>query len=194
MWRHFKSTMNLLNTFRGLASLVFLLFLSSTVYAEVCVWRNPERTMTKIFPEARDYESVDAKISAEKLKLIEKRSGRPLDSGERGLWIYYGLKGNNAETLGYILTDAEKGEYGVIEIIVGVTPGGKVKGVYIQRAREKNKEFKSKEFLEQFIGKTKDDTIQIGKDIKAQSVLATEEVAYGVRKMLVMYDELRKRR
>jgi hypothetical protein len=39
-----------------LALIVF--FTSSTIFAEVCVWRNPERTMIKIFPEAGDYKTI----------------------------------------------------------------------------------------------------------------------------------------
>jgi len=53
------------------------------------------------------------------------------------------------------------------------------------------KEFKGKEFLKQFNGKTEKDPIRIGKDIKATSAVPTEQVAFGVRKMLVMYDELK---
>jgi Na+-translocating ferredoxin:NAD+ oxidoreductase RnfG subunit len=169
-------------------ALIFAFF--AEALADVCVWRDPERTMTKLFPEAKDYLTIDKKISAEVRERIERRLGKPLDPGERENWIYYEIKGSNGETLGHILTDAEKGEYGAIEIVMGVTPNGKIIGLYIQRARERDKTFRSKEFLEQFTGKTKEDRIQIGKDIKAESTVATEQVAFGVRKMLVMFDEL----
>lgn len=177
----------------GLLSWLFsllLLFAPSVSHADVCVWRDPERTMSRLFPNANDYETIDRKISSEKLRLIENRLGRPLGTGERENWVYYRIRGNNAETLGYVLTDAEKGEYGAIEIVMGITPDGKVIGVYIQRARERDREFKSKEFLDQFVEKTKEDLIRIGKDIRAESSLPLEQVAFAVRKMLVMFDEL----
>jgi len=184
----FKSTLSSSVIFRTLVTVVVIIALIGEVFADVCVWRNPERTMTKLFPTAKDYLTIDKKIASDVRERIERRLGKPLDPGERENWIYYELRGTNGGTLGYILTDAEKGEYGAIEIVMGVTPDGKIMALYIQRARERNKAFKSKEFLEQFKGKSKDNSI--GKDIKAESALATQQVAFGVRKMLVMFDEL----
>lgn len=191
MLRHCRSIMSLPDSFKLLAIPIVAVFWVSTVYADVCVWRDPERTMSRLFPNANDYETIDRKISSEKLRLIENRLGRPLDPGERENWIYYRIRGNNAETLGYVLTDAEKGEYGAIEIVMGITSDGKVIGVYIQRARERDRGFKSKEFLNQFVEKTKEDPICIGKDIKAESSLPLEQVTFAVRKMIVMFDELK---
>lgn len=170
---------------------VAVLLAASTAHADVCVWRDPERTMQKIFPQARDYETIERKISGEKARVIENHLGKPLDPGERHDWIFYKIRGNKGETLGYVLTDAEKGEYGAIEIVMGITPDGEVIGVYIQRARERDRGFKSKEFLDQFVGKTKENQIRIGKDIKAESSLPVEQAAFAVRKMLVMFDELK---
>lgn len=174
------------------ALLVVLLVVSlvSESFADVCVWRDPERTMTRLFPKAKDYETIDRKISNEQRDRIEQQLGKPLDPGERENWLYYRIRGEKGEPLGYILTDAEKGEYGVIEIVMSIATDGKIIGLYIQRARERDKEFKSKEFLDQFIRKTKSDPIQVGKDIKAKTSLPTEQVAFGVRKMLVMFDQL----
>lgn len=186
----FKSTSSFSVTFRMLVSLVIIFAFFSEALADVCVWRDPERTMIRLFPKARDYETIDKKILTEQRTRIEQQIGKPLDPGEREGWIYYTIRGENGKPLGYILTDAEKGEYGVIEMVMGITTDGKIIGLYIQRARERDNEFKSKEFLDQFVGKTKEVPFQIGKDIKAKSSLPTEQVAFGVRKMLVMFDEL----
>lgn len=186
----FKFISNFSVTFRIAVALVVLFSFSLELLADVCVWRDPERTMTRLFPKARDYETIDKKISTEQRARIEKQIGKPLDPGEREGWIYYTIRDENGEPLGYILTDAEKGEYGVIEMVMGITTDGKIIGVYIQRARERDKEFKSKEFLDQFVEKTKGEPIQIGKNIKVKSSVPTEQVAFGVRKMLVMFDEL----
>ena len=193
MWRHSRLILSLPSSFKTLVVLVFLLFISSTVYADVCVWRNPERTMIKIFPDAGDYKTITKIISEEKRKIIEERLGEKLAPGESKDWIYYEITGSKSETLGYIIADAEKCEYGVIEIVMGISTDGKVKGVYIQRSSEKEKEFKSREFLEQFIGKTINDPVQMGGDIKAESQsIAVKAVILGVRKMLIFYDELGK--
>lgn len=191
MWRRFKFIMSLPSIFNLMMALIFTVFAPSAVYADVCVWRDPERTMSRLFPGAKDYETIDRKISGERLKLIEKRLGKELDPGERENWIYYKIRDSRGQTLGYVLTDAEKGEYGAIEIVVGITPDGRIVGVYIQRAREMDKEFRSKEFLAQFAGKTNADPVQAGKDIKGGKTVPVERVAYGVKKVLVMYDELK---
>lgn len=177
--------------FKGLIVLTVIFALVAESFADVCVWRDPEKTMSKLFPTAKDYKSIDRKISPEKRQAIEQRLGRPLDPGEREDWIYYQLTDAKGQTLGFVIADAEKGEYGVIEVVMGITTDGKVKAVYVQKARERNKEFKSPEFLAQFAGKTQKDAIQIDKDIhvKERSIAATE-VAFAVRKMLVFHDEL----
>lgn len=177
--------------FKSLTALIMIFAIVAESLADVCVWRDPEKTMSKLFPAAKDYKSIDRKISPEKRQTIEQRLGRQLDPGEREDWIYYRLTDAKGQALGFAIADAEKGEYGVIEVVMGITTEGKVKAVYVQKARERNKEFKSPEFLAQFAGKTHKDLIQIGKDIhvKERSV-ATNEVAFAVRKMLVFYDEL----
>ena len=171
--------------------LVTLLLAGSTAQAEVCVWRNPERTMKKIFPEAGDYKTITLSINDQKRELIEQQLGQKLTSGERKEWIYYKITDKKAGILGYIVADAEKGEYGAIELVMGITPGGQIEGIYVQRSRERDKEFKSKEFLGQFVGKSIKDHIQIGDDIKGnKESVAAELVVFGVRKLLIFYDKL----
>ena len=184
--------LNSWNICRSLLAIVILVIVASvSVFADVCVWRNPERTMAKVFPKAHDYKTVDLKISAEKRAAIEQRLGKALDPGERETWTYYEIIGNDKSLLGYIIADAEKGEYGVIEIVMGLSTEGVVQQVYIQRARERDKEFKSKEYLVQFVGKSKEDPLKLGQDLKATATLPTQQVAFGVRKMLIMFDELK---
>jgi Na+-translocating ferredoxin:NAD+ oxidoreductase RnfG subunit len=192
MRRQCKPILNLQSSFRALLTLSLFLLGLQFAYADVCVWRNPERTMTKIFPEAGDYKTITKIITNEQKENIEKRLQDKLTPGESKDWIYYEITGAKTETLGYIIADAEKGEYGVIEMVMGITPDGKVKGIYIQRSMERDKEFKSKGFLEQFIGKTTSDTFKIGSDINVTNEsIAVKAVILGVRKMFIFYDELR---
>lgn len=189
--RHCRSITSFRDSFRFLLP-VWLLLVSSAAHAEVCVWRNPERTMTRIFPDAGDYKTIIKGISGEKKGSIEKRLGAPLDPGESKEWMYYEIMDGKGSLLGYIIADAEKGEMGIIEIVMGITPDGKVVSVYVQRARERDKEFKSDEFLKQFTGKNVKAHVEIGNDIKAAAdSTSVRAVVFGVRKMLVFYDELK---
>lgn len=184
-------------------SIIFLLALFSVtpgpaaaqeVY--ICVWTNPERTMTRIFPEAKDYRTVTKKISPQELQTIEDRLKAKLLPGQRETYQYYEMLDSNGDLLGHILAASQKGEYGAIEFVFGIDLDLKIKGIYIQRARERDAEFKKPEFLEQFIGKKlKDaDTMDIGKGITAQTKIATAAVVSGVKKELVAFDELAVRR
>lgn len=183
--------------FRSIGFLVglFSLILITSVSAQevfICVWRNPERTMAKIFPEARDYKTITEKISLQELKIIEERLGSQLLPGQRETFQYYELLDGNGELLGYIVAAAQRGEFGVIEFVFGLDLDIKINGIYIQRARERDREFGKREFLEQFIGKSVQDVdkMQIGKNIKAEKTIGTAAVILGIRKELITLDEL----
>ena len=170
--------------------LALLAGLAAPAAADICVWRDPDRAMSRLFPSAGDYRTIDVKISPQALTRIEKKLGKTLDPGESADWIYYAITGRKGEVIGHVLTDAERGQYGTVEIVLGLGVDGKVASLYIQRSRERDKALKSKEFLDQFIGKSVADPMRLGEDIKASRSTGAELAAYGVRKMLVMYEEL----
>lgn len=159
----------------------------------ICVWRNPERTMTRIFKGAKDYRTVTRKISKEQLATIENRLGSRLLPGQRETFQYYEMLDSAGNILGYIIAASQKGEYGAIEFVFGLDMEGKIIGIYIQRARERDKEFKKEGFLKQFIGKgIKDiDELEIGEAIKAKKTVGTTAVLLGIKKELIAFDELK---
>lgn len=189
MLLRFKPILNFLNNFKLLTA-IGLSVLVSSLYADVCVWRNPERTMTRIFADASDYKTITKIISHEKRAIMEDRLGESLTAGESKDWIYYEITGKKGETLGFILSDAEKGEYGVIEIIMGITLDGRIEGLYIQRSQERDKQFKSREFLDQFANKDLVD-LERGIHVDDESI-ASRAVLFGVKKMIIFYEELAK--
>lgn len=189
---HFSS-IGILSRLFSLTAPIFL-GASAISLADVCVWRDPERTMTRLFPQAKDYRTIDVKLTDSQRDSIEARLGERLAPGERVDWSYYEISSNGEGPLGYIIADAEKGQYGVIEIVMGIGLNGKVVGVYIQRDREKDKEYKSRELLRQFEGKTVDDSLVIGKDLQINSQSSQARmVAFGVKKMLLFYREIEKK-
>lgn len=178
--------------------LALALWLSTApLHADVCVWRDPERTMQKIFPQARDYKTRTLKMTPERMAAIEKALGTKLEDTERKEFDLYEITGQldgKPQKLGTVLALAGKGEYGTIEVVIGADAGGKVVGAYIQRTRERvSKALQSPEFLNQFAGKTKNDGFDVGKDIKpanADAEAASRVVAFVVKKMLVFHDVL----
>jgi hypothetical protein len=174
-----------------------LVALALWLCADVCVWRDPERTMQKLFPQARDYKTRTVKMTAERMAAIERAIGVPLEDTERKEFDLYEITGSldgKPQKLGTVLALAGKGEYGTIEVVIGVDRAGRLVGAYIQRTRERvSKALQSPEFLNQFAGKTKNDGFDVGTDIKpasADAENASRVVAFVVKKMLVFHDVL----
>lgn len=193
--------MKLRRSFILISAISFSLWLMTPgpVCADVCVWRDPERTMQRIFPQARDYKTITVKMTPDKIAAVEKAIGTKLDDSEKSEFNFYDLTGlvdGKPQKVGTIIALAGKGEYGAIEVVIGVDGGGKIIGAYIQRTRERvTSALKSLEFLSQFVGKTKDDGFEAGKDLKPASPeaeAASRVVAFVVKKMLVFYNVLTK--
>jgi len=156
----------------------------------VCVWRNPERTMTKLFPEAQDYRSQIVEIPATKLQAIEERIGTDVLPGQREQFQYYDMVNENGEIIGYTLAVTQKGEFGAIEFVFGLSTDNAVVGVYIQRSRERNREFKTLEFLAEFVGVSVTDAHTIEDPLGENSNISSQAVVSGIKKEMVAFDEL----
>lgn len=183
-------------TTRAAALLALAILGSAPVWADVCVWRDPERTMTKLFPAATDYRTVTQRITPELARQVEERAGTTLDDSERAEFNFYEITGRAAGAtvrLGTVLALAGRGEYGAIEVVVGLDPDERIVGVYIQRMRERQGDkLRAEAFLGQFRGKTKDDPLEVGRDIRpvAEAPAASRVVALAVKKMLAFHDVL----
>lgn len=176
--------------FRALFICVFILSFLPTLaaLADVCVWRDPERTMTKLFPDAQDYLTVDRKLDAASIAAIEKILGEPLEETEKKEYSFYEIRAGK-RSLGLVMALAGTGEYGTIETVVGVNPDGSIRGVYLQRIRERLRDqLSSDDFLIQFKGKTFKDDFSIKAVTGAET--ASREIARLVKKMLVFHAAL----
>lgn len=170
-------------------SLIAIIFsFAEIAYAEesyMCIWRNPERTMVRIFPDAMDYKTINKKITSQNLQKIEDKAGKLL-SGQRDIFQYYELIAEG-KSLGYIFASTQKGEYGAIEFVFGLDKEDKITAIYIQRSRERDKEFKKKEFLDQFIGKSLKDIVSL----EFKSTPGTQAVVSGIKKELEAFEVLK---
>lgn len=172
--------------------MILLVAVASSSFAALCVWRKPDQDIKTFFPGAQTYTTEYKKPTSSDKKTIEQRIGAKLDPDESE-FTFYKIK-NGDKVVGIILTHLGKGQYGAIEVVVALDNNAKVKGVGIQRDREKQRaELRSQQFLGQFRGKTKADPVRIGKDIKpvAGAEKSSETVAFSVRKLLVVYDVLK---
>jgi len=180
-------------------ALGMLLIAAVPAAADVCVWRDPERTMQQLFPAARDYRTTTVKFKPADIKAIEQALGRPFEEASAGEFNFYDIMGvvqGKPQKLGTLMALAGKGEYGVIEIVIGVDASDKILGAYIQRSRERvTRALQSPAFLSQFNGKTIRDDFQVGTSLKpaaADAETASRTVAQVIHKMMVLYEVLAK--
>lgn len=153
--------------------------------------------MQKFFPTARDYKTRTEKMTPARITAIESALGKKLEDTERKEFDLYEITGNEdgkQAAVGTVLALAGKGEYGTIEVVIGVDHAGRLVGVFVQRTRERaSKALQASDFLQQFAGKTKNDGFEIGQDIQPagpDALVASRVVAFVVKKMLVFHDVL----
>jgi hypothetical protein len=158
----------------------------------LCVWRNPERTMTRIFPEAKDYKTVNNAISPQLRESIEKKLGFALLAGQRDQFQYFEMTDNKGKVIGTIIAASQKGEFGAIEFVFGMDTAAVIRGVYIQRSRERDTRFKERAFLDLFIGRKAVAGAQIESWYEGEKTRGTDAVIKGLKKELVTFAEVMK--
>jgi len=156
----------------------------------ICVWRNPERTMTRLFPDARDYRTVTVPISPEALRRIEKRAGAAMLPGQREQFQYFEMLDREGAVIGYTHAMTQKGAFGAIEMVFGKSREHRVSGLYIQRQRERDKRFREPDFLARFDGLTIGGADAFADPLGEKGDAGTRAVTLGVRKALIAFDEL----
>ncbi len=174
--------------------IAILLFPASTtslaqeVY--ICVWRNPERTMTRLFPEARDYRTVSLAIAGEQLEKIERRLGDAVLPGQREQFQYFEMLDREGRIIGYTQAMTQRGEFGAIEFVFGMDNDYRIVGLYIQRQRERDRRFRQSDFLDNFIEVSTDDADGLDDPEGDAATTGTRAVTQGIRKALIAFDEL----
>lgn len=171
------------------------LFLESSK-AALCSFRNPERDVYILFPEATGYRSVMKKLDKKLKESVEKYLGQKLDFDEAGGHRFY-LVLNGKDVIGMIRPHAERGKYGIVEMVWAFSLDGKIIDYKIQRSRERGTDkVKGEEFRKQFRGKslkyqfTEVDSKKINSKlfkVPEKSVLVSSVIAYSAKKNLFLY-------
>jgi hypothetical protein len=169
-----------------------LLEFSPTVEAApMCPWREPERDLRAFFPGAETYRTETRVLSARRLELT-RLLGRAPTAEENALYLHQVDRDGRFD--GTVLTRRVKGEYGAIEVVLGIGADGKVRGVRLQRQREPEpagSALQSEEWLDRFRGRDARSGWSVGEDLPLphpEAVASAEAVAEGVRSMLVLWE------
>jgi hypothetical protein len=164
--------------------------------AALCAFRNPDKDVYALFPEATGYRSVIVKLDKKAQEKTEKYLGQKLDFDEVGEHTFY-LILKDKDVIGMIRPHAERGRYGIVEMVWAFTINAKIKDYKIQRSRERGTDkVKSEEFRGQFRGKTLKVTFTEANSKKINSELfkvperserVCSVIAFSAKKNLFLY-------
>lgn len=155
----------------------------------ICPWRDPDRDLRLLFPEAT-MRVADTRVVSGVMSDLQRKLGRPLEPDENPLRIF---RARTAESqLGSVVVRRVKGEHGGIEIVTAVDRHGRVAGVLIQSHREPARiasTITNASWLGSFRGKTADAQVRTGEDLPQVAVEAqtsARAIAEGVRAQLLV--------
>jgi len=154
----------------------------------ICPWREPERDLRTLFPDATQY-VTETRILSQFIGPIHKRLNRPMTVDENPLRIYRATDGTRS--MGAILVKRVKGEHGGIELVIGIDPQGRVCGVLVQSQREPDSVTQViTNWLPHFVGKTAKSPLSAGDDlpeVAPDARTTANAVAEGVRSGLIVF-------
>ena len=154
-------------------------------------WREPERDLAPLFPGTSGYRTETLLLGALRLEIL-RRLGPNSTLRESALDAHR-VRRANGTLAGTVLVRRAPGEYGAIELVVGVDPAGRVAGVRVQRQREPQPTaaiLTSARWLGALRGKTAADAWRVGDDVLAVPPAArpsADALAAAVRALLVEF-------
>jgi len=156
-------------------------------------WRDPRGDMARFFPGATGYESETRILSHRRLELA-KRLGRAPMGDDLLLRLHPVRQGTRRA--GVVLVQRVRGEHGAIEMVLALTPEGRVRGARLQRSREPGPVMAALtgEWLAAFTGKSATDAWRMGSDLPSVPAAArrsAEAVAGGARTALILWQVAR---
>lgn len=154
---------------------------------------SPEEALRAIFPDHKQHrvlwqswEEVPTKLRQSLIQSHELQDARV-----EGELVVYEVLDDAGRVEGWAIMTEEMGKHQPITMMVGILPGGEVKGALLMRFREnRGYGIKHPKFQSQFAGKTQSDPIEVGIDIVhvSGSTISSRSMARAVRKALWLVD------
>jgi Na+-translocating ferredoxin:NAD+ oxidoreductase RnfG subunit len=153
------------------------------------VYHTPRSLLAEFFPRSTAVRFQRFPLGAAQRERIGRRLGAPL---ARDGYVFY-IATTGAHIDGYAIIDDEIGQTEPITFGVKLSPDGVVERAEVLIYREpRGDEVRSRRFLDQMHGKTVRQPVRAGVDVDAVSgaTISSHSVASGVRRALVLFDEL----
>ncbi|HNN97746.1 MAG TPA: FMN-binding protein [Pseudomonadota bacterium] len=149
----------------------------------------PRALLAEFFPKSQLVTYQKFELSAAQRSRVESLLGYGLK--KTSYTLYIAKTGEHVD--GYAILDEENGQHLPISFAVKLSPSGAVERQEIMVYRERyGDEVRDPRFRQQFVGKTAADPLRPGEEVIAVSgaTISSRAMALGVRRALVLFDEL----
>ena len=146
-----------------------------------------EQAQALAFPTATRFVEAHVVFQPSDVAAIERRSGQKVHT--RGQQVWRALVEDRL--VGFFIVDYVIGKHLVIDYGVALEPDGRIRQVEIMQYRESyGGEINSHRWLEQFVGKTSRDPLEVDRDIRniSGATLSSHHVTDGIKRILAFYE------
>ncbi len=151
------------------------------------VYMTAEEALRQILPEGREFIRETVTLTNEQKAWISELLGKQIK--ETAYTFYRGTGSDPAVTIGHAVVLNVIGKERPITFMIGISPQARIIGLEVLVYREsQGSEIRSKRFMKQFIGKTVEAPLKLGRDIDGISgaTLSSRSTAYAVKKALAL--------
>lgn len=168
--------------------------------AGAVVLLNHDQALKTMFPDADTVVTDDKELTPDQVEAIKGQLGGKwtlYESGSKSedseetdsVAFYFGSKAD-AKT-GVAVVEVQPGKWGPVKYIVAMDLAGKVTNLAVMSyIEQRGRPISTKRFLGQFIGKTSESLIQVGRDVDAVSgaTISSRASAFAVKKVIALYE------
>jgi hypothetical protein len=161
---------------------------------------NHDAALKTMFPNADKVVTEAVALTADQIAAVKGRCGDKWTLYQSGakteevaendtVPFYFGTK--DGKKTGVALMEMQPGKWGPVHYIVALDLAGKVTNLAVMSyIEQRGRPISTKRFLGQFIGKTSESPIQVGKDVDAVSgaTISSRASAFAVKKVIALYE------
>jgi Na+-translocating ferredoxin:NAD+ oxidoreductase RnfG subunit len=180
--------------------LAVLLLVALARPAGAVVLLSHEQALKAMFPAADKIVTEEKELTPDQVKAIKghlgdkwtlyQAGGKSADESEIDTAaFYFGVKAG--ERTDVAVVEVQPGKWGPVKYIVAMDLAGKVKDLAVMSYLEqRGRPISTRRFLGQFIGKTGESQITVGKDVDAISgaTISSRATAFAVKKVIALYE------
>ena len=161
---------------------------------------NQEAALKAMFPDADKIVTEEKTLTPDQVKAVKGQLGDKWTLYQAGAkseemketdkaTFHFGTKAG--KQTGVALVEVQPGKWGPVKYIIAMDLTGKVTNLSVMSyVEQRGRPISTRRFLNQFIGKTSKNPIQVGKDVDAVSgaTISSRASAFAVKKVIALYE------